>query len=82
LIADNHLSALAFRGKLYAELERGANVRLSSRMKRMQERMKKQGGTYRERRELTKLDIISKDKQLRTICEDVVQRHTAVYSVQ
>ena len=72
-----HRSPSGFRGQLYTELERVANVKLSARMARLKSRMKKQGATYKERQAVTKLDVVSKDKQLRTIFEGIVKQEQA-----
>lgn len=79
MVNANHLSVLKVRGQLYAELEQVANVCLSSRMKRLKTRMKLQGVVSKDRAAVTKLDIISKDKQLRVIFEGIVRNHQALH---
>jgi len=68
------------KGKMYQELEISASCDLGNRQLRMRKRLKKQGATYREQMALTKLDIISKDKQLRKVFESIVRRYQAEYS--
>ncbi|MGX8703152.1 MAG: hypothetical protein ACSW8H_01735, partial [bacterium] len=58
----------------YAELEETANVILSSRVKRKQERMKKAGAKSRERAAVTKLFVISEDEKLRSIYENIIRK--------
>lgn len=81
MVETHKLSPVAFRGKLYKELESNG-IMLQSRLSRLRTRMKKQGMTYKDRLALTKLDAISKDKQLRAIFEGIVKRYQALYSVQ
>ena len=69
------LSQQVFRGDTYAELEEQANVILSSRVKRKQDRMKKAGAKARERAAVTKLFVISEDEKLRAIYESIVRKH-------
>jgi len=78
MVEAEKLSPMHFRGQLYTELEQTAIVSLSSRQKRMMTRMKTQGVTYQERRAITKLDVISKDKQLRAIFESIVKKRQAL----
>lgn len=68
------LSQQVFRGETYAELEDTANVILSSRVKRKQERMRKAGAKYREREAVTKLHVISEDSKLRSIYESIIRK--------
>lgn len=68
------LSQQVFRGETYAELEDTANVILSSRVKRKQERMRKAGAKYRERVGITKLHVISEDEKLRAIYESIIRK--------
>lgn len=69
------LSQQVFRGDTYAELEEQANVILSSRVKRKQDRMKKAGAKARERAAVTKLFVISEDEKLRHMYEAIVRKH-------
>jgi prophage antirepressor-like protein len=80
LAKDYSLSPVKLRGDLYKELEETANCRIQSRVNRLQNRLKKQGVTYRERQAVTKLDAISKDKQLRAIFEGIVKKYQAFYT--
>ena len=68
------MSQQVFRGETYAELEETANVILSSRVKRKQERMRKGGAKSRERAAVTKLFVISEDEKLRSIYESIIRK--------
>lgn len=74
LCEEYGMSQQVFRGETYAELEETANVILSSRVKRKQERMKKAGAKARERAAVTKLFVISEDEKLRTIYEGIIRK--------
>lgn len=74
LCEEYGMSQQVFRGETYAELEETANVILSSRVKRKQERMKKGGAKSRERAAVTKLFVISEDEKLRTIYENIIRK--------
>ena len=76
------LSQQVFRGDTYAELEEQANVILSSRVKRKQDRMKKAGAKARERAAITKLFVISEDEKLRHMYEAIVRKHESQLCVQ
>lgn len=81
LVEKYNLSPVAFRGKLYKELESNG-IMLQSRLNRLRRRMKKQGYTYKEQMAMTKLDAISKDKQLRIIFENIVKKYQALYGTK
>ena len=68
------MSQQVFRGETYAELEDAANVILSSRVKRKQERMRKAGAKAKERAAVTKLYVISEDEKLRKIYEGIIRK--------
>lgn len=76
------LSPLAFRGKLYRELEIVDNVKIGIRLNKLKDRLKNQGLTYKERMALTKLDVISKDKHLKVVFEGIVKKYQATFSMQ
>lgn len=76
------LSQQVFRGDTYSELEEQANVILSSRVKRKQERMKKAGAKARERAAVTKLFVISEDEKLRHMYEAIIRKHESQLCVQ
>ena len=69
-----------FRGDLYAELEQVASCNISIRQKRMRERMKKAGATYKERQSITKIHIIESDDRLKQIFESIVNKYILKYS--
>jgi len=75
-------SAPKLKSKLYQELEITTSCDLGNRQLRMRKRLKKQGATYREQMAVTKLDIISKDKQLRTVFESIVRNYQAIYGLE
>ncbi|MDY3987767.1 MAG: BRO family protein [Massilioclostridium sp.] len=79
---ENGKSPVQFRGQLYSELERAANCRLDARKSRLKTRMKKQGHTYKETLAVTKLDVISQDKQLKAIFESIVRKYQAIFCEQ
>lgn len=79
IIVTYHRSPTGFRGMLYAELEQVANVKINNRLTFHRNRMKKQGATYKERMAVSKIDIISNDKQLRAIFEGIVKKYQAIY---
>ena len=81
MVDEYRLSPIAFRGLLYKEIER-TDVRLQSRLSRLRTRLRKQGITYKDCRALTKLDVISQDKQLKSIFEGVVKKYQAIYSTK
>lgn len=76
---DNGLSYIDFKGDLYFELENTARCNLASRQARLKERMKKAGATYKERQAISKIDIISRDNQLKLIFEGIVRKYQAKY---
>ena len=76
------MSQQVFRGETYAELEETANVILSSRVKRKQDRMKKAGAKARERAAVTKLYVISEDEKLRNIYESIIRKRESQLCVK
>ena len=81
IVIANGLSHSGFRGQLYSELEENG-VNLNSRVSRLRSRMKKQGATYREQQAITKLEVVSRDRQLRPIFESIVRKYQAVYGMR
>lgn len=75
--ADNHLSILATRGRMYDELERTVNCNVDSRLARLRTRKRKAGARYKDVMALTKLDAIAADKQLRAVFEGIVRKWQA-----
>ncbi len=75
--ADNHLSLVATRGRMYDELERTVNCDVDSRLARLRKRKRKAGARYRDAMNLTKLDAIAADKQLRAVFEGIVRKWQA-----
>lgn len=68
-----------FKGMLYKELEAVAGVDIQDRLIRRCNRMKKQGASSNECKDVTKLDIISYDKKLRPIFEGIIKKYQALY---
>lgn len=82
-LCENYgMSQQVFRGETYAELEETANVILSSRVKRKQDRMKKAGAKARERAAVTKLYVISEDEKLRNIYENIIRKRESQLCVK
>ena len=80
LVEENKLSDVAFRAKLYRELEATTGTtNINNRLTRLRNRIKGRGATYRERMALNKLDVIARDKQLRTVFEGIIKRYQAMY---
>ena len=82
MIGEGGWSTPKLKSKLYQELEIITSCDLGNRQLRMRKRLKKQGATYREQMAVTKLDIISKDKQLRTVFESIVRNYQAIYGLE
>jgi len=80
ICARCNFSYQAFRGDLYAELERIAGCNLNTRQKRMRERMEKAGATYKERFSITKIHVIESDERLKQIFESIVNKYILKYS--
>ena len=72
--AEYQLNHASFRGESYRMLEEKANVSLSSRLTRKQNRMRKAGCKASERNAVTKLSIIAEDAKLRSIYEGIVRK--------
>lgn len=75
---EYNLNRQKIRHSLYNELELTAGVDLTRRQKNLQERMKRNGALYREASAVSKIDVIERDKMLRSIFEGLVEK--AVYS--
>lgn len=66
-----------FRGDRYAELEFEAGVDLTCRQTRLRNRMRKNGATETECKQVSKLQVIARDRKLRPIFESIVRREYA-----
>lgn len=73
LCRDQGWSVTATKGRMYAELDRTAACSVNARLNRLRDRNRKAGMRRRDAMELTKLDAIAADKQLRAIFEGVVR---------
>lgn len=77
LCKTHHLSIMATKGRMYDELEHKAGCNIQCRLTRLRTRKKKTGMRYKDTMELTKLDAIAADKQLRAIFEGIVRQWQA-----
>ena len=77
---ENQLSYVVLFGDLYKELEDCAKVNLKSRLVNLRKRMERGGATYKERREISKLHIISLDPKLKLAFDGIVRRTDAKYA--
>ena len=66
-----------FRGDRYAELELEAGVDLTCRQTRLRNRMRKSGATETECKQVSKLQVIARDRKLRPIFEGIIRREYA-----
>lgn len=66
-------------GEMYTELEIEAGCNLSARVRKAQERMEKQGYTYKQRKAYRKLDAVADDKKLRAIFEGIIKKYQVRY---
>lgn len=71
-------SSIAFRGRLYAELDTRAGCNLNVRLTRARNRLVKNGMTKAQANKVNKLDIIGMDKNLRNIFDGIIREHQAV----
>lgn len=82
LAETNHWPDARFRGKLYKELELSAHKDINARLKRLRERKRQAGMTYKETMALNKLDAIAASKELRLIFEGIVKKYQAEATVK
>lgn len=74
-------NTISLKGKLYKELEKTVpSLCLSNRQKRLRTRLRDNGKTYTECHEITKLDVISRNKELRPIFESIIKKHLAIHA--
>lgn len=81
LIKTHRLNYQVFKGDLYAELDRTAQVSIAKRQTNLRKRTKQGGATVAECTAITKLDIIDRNPQLRLIFEGIVRKYQAKYVV-
>lgn len=78
IVAVNGWPEPKFRGKLYKELEDTVgHTNINTRLKRLRDRKRGTGATYRESMAFTKLDAIAASKELRLIFEGIVKKYQA-----
>lgn len=74
---ENGLNYQTTIGEMYRELEETAGVNLTTRQKRLRERMKRGGAKYAECAGVSKLLVVSQDKKLREIYSGIVRARAA-----
>lgn len=79
LVQDNKLSYQAYWSDLYERLEVRAGVNLETRKKRLKERLAKQGASKRVIENVSKLLVISRDKKLVEIFNNILREEKAKY---
>lgn len=79
ICVDEKFSLPAFRGKLYKELEAMAKCNLSARQRNLRDRLKRGGATYKERKAISKIDVIERDEKLKLIFDGIVRRYQVKY---
>ena len=67
-----------YRSDLYKELESTAGVDLTLRQTRLRNRMKNAGATVSECKNVSKLQVVARDRKLRPIFESIVRRRAAL----
>ena len=67
-----------YRSDLYKELESTAGVDLTLRQTRLRNRMRNAGATVSECKSVSKLQVVARDRKLRTIFEGIVRRRAAL----
>lgn len=81
MIEEHNLNYGVFRRKMYDELETIAKCDLSSRQTKLRKRMERAGATYKERQDITKIDIIARDEKLKAIFDGIVRKYVAKYTL-
>lgn len=77
IVEQYGLNHQTFRSELYAQVEQEAGVDIGIRQKRRRNRMKENGATTTECKNVSKLSIVGSDKKLRAIFESVLRRRAA-----
>lgn len=81
MIEEHNLNYGVFRRKMYDELECIAKCDLSKRQAKLRKRMERAGATYKERQDITKIDIIARDEKLKAIFDGIVRKYVAKYTL-
>lgn len=77
IVEQYGLNHQTFRSELYAQVEQEGGVDIGIRQKRRRNRMKENGATTTECKNVSKLSIVGSDKKLRAIFESVLRRRAA-----
>lgn len=77
IVEQYGLNHQTFRSELYTQVEQEAGVDIGIRQKRRRNRMKENGATTTECKNVSKLSIVGSDKKLRAIFESVLRRRAA-----
>lgn len=77
IVEQYGLNHQKFRAELYAQVEQEGGVDIGIRQKRRRNRMKENGATTTECKNVSKLSIVGSDKKLRAIFESVLRRRAA-----
>lgn len=77
IVEQYGLNHQTFRSELYTQVEQEAGVDIGVRQKRRRNRMKENGATTTECKNVSKLSIVGSDKKLRAIFESVLRRRAA-----
>ncbi len=81
MIEEYNLNHGVFRRKLYDELEQIAGCDLHKRQGNLRKRMEKAGATYKERQEISLIDVIARDDKLKAIFDGIVRKYMAKYTL-
>lgn len=79
IVEQYGLNHQTFRSELYTQVEQEAGVDIGIRQKRRRNRMKENGATTTECKNVSKLSIVGSDKKLRAIFESVLRRRAAKF---
>lgn len=79
IVEQYGLNHQTFRSELYTQVEQEAGVDIGVRQKRRRNRMKENGATTTECKNVSKLSIVGSDKKLRAIFESVLRRRAAKF---
>jgi len=81
MIEEYNLNYGVFRRKLYDELEQIAICDLHKRQTNLRKRMERAGATYKERQEISLIDVIARDDKLKAIFDGIVRKYMAKYTL-
>lgn len=81
MIEEYNLNYGVFRRKLYDELEQIAICDLHKRQTNLRKRVERAGATYKERQEISLIDVIARDDKLKAIFDGIVRKYMAKYTL-